>query len=188
MNNAIIRNTRARAARRYKTLRPLLLALALTLPSAQTAQAVEIYYARAIGHEFLPEPTRTPPPPATAPDAKPAQDLPGLGSQPEEKAAPSAGTSTWSKILIGVVVVGAIAALANKGGGGGGEVSVNTSGGSTPDTGGTGGSGSTPGGSGGSTPSAPQPPPPPTGGGTGGGGINIGVGGAGPLLDDKTKK
>lgn len=179
MNNGIIRNTRARAARRQGTLRPLLLALALTLPSAQTAQAVEIYYARAIGHDFQPEPA-----PAGTPASKPAQELPALGSRPEEKAAASTGTSTWSKILIGVVVVGAIAALANKGGGGG-EASVNTGGGSTPDTG---SSGSTPGGSGGSTPSTPQPPPPPTGGGTGGGGINIGVGGAGPLLDGKTKK
>lgn len=142
--------------------RHALLVSALLSPLAQSAQAVEIYYARAIGHDFLPEtaPSQAPAKPGSAPQP----ELPGLGTQTEptpQAAATGAGMSTWSKVLIGAVVVGAVAALANKGGGG----SDSASGGPTPPDTGASGSGS---GSGGGTPT------PPTGGG---GGIGIGGGG-----------
>lgn len=151
---------------RKRRLRVLLVP-ALLLPLVQTAQAVDIYYARAIGHDFLPD---TAPSKSSAP-ANPGQarqpELPGLGTQTETTptaAAAGAGMSTWSKVLIGAVVVGAIAALANKGGGGGGDTGSSGSG-SSQNTG-TSGSG---GGSGGSS-------PPPSGGGAGPG---IGIGGGG---------
>lgn len=158
-----------------KRCQRVLLVPALLLPLAQTAQAVEIYYARAIGHDFLPDAAPSTPTPSK-PGQAPKQDLPGLGTQPEtnsQAAAAGAGMSTWSKVLIGAVVVGAIAALANKGGGGGSDSGSGSAG--SPQTSGSGsGSG---GGGGGST-------PPPSGGGgagptigIGGGGIGIGGGG-----------
>ncbi|HEY8554015.1 MAG TPA: hypothetical protein VIL43_05700, partial [Burkholderiales bacterium] len=86
------------------------------LPPA-TAEAVDIHYARAIGQEYQPEP-----PPATAPiprETDGTAELPGLGSTAErERAAPP---SLWKRVLIGTLVVAAIAALGN---GGGSAVSV----------------------------------------------------------------
>lgn len=107
------------------------LALILGLLPLAAAEAVDIYHARAIGQEYLPEP-----PPATTPappGAREAPELPGLGASAEpEQAAPP---SLWKKVLIGTLVVAAIAALGN--GGGSGGVSVGTGdGGSTPDAGG----------------------------------------------------
>lgn len=150
-----------------KLFQRALLVPALLLPLAQTAQAVEIYYARAIGHDFLPD---TAPSGSTPAKEGPARqsELPGLGTQAEptsQAAAAGAGMSTWSKVLIGAVVVGAIAALANKGGGNSGGDSG--SGGSSSSNTGASGSGS---GSG-------TPTPPSTGGGGGGTGIGIGGGG-----------
>ncbi len=122
----------------------------LCLPLAQSAQAVEIYYARAIGQDFLPDTTTPAPPPASAKEApKPAApELPALGTTTDAKAATTGETSLWTKILVGVVVVGAIAALGNRGGGGSDDVNASTA-------------------------PAPAPSsPPPTSGG-----FNIGIGG-----------
>lgn len=151
---------RSRRTVRRKALMPVLL-LGLTLPLIQTTQAAEIYYARAIGHEFLPEPA--PANPTPKPTTKTDSALPALGETTEhQEPPPSEGMSRWSKILIGVVVVGAIAALGNRGGGG--SNSESNSGGGT-DT------------SGASTPPPSSPPPPTGSGGGSGGGISIGIGG-----------
>lgn len=141
---------------RRKSISRIVLVVAFTLPAAQIAHSSEIYFARAIGHEFLPEPQ-----PKAAPAAKPqaAPELPGLGTAAEAEADTSENSGkmgTWSKVLVGVLVVGAIAALGSNGGGG--EASV-----------GTGGADSGSGSGGGS------PPPPPSSGG----GIGIGIGGGG---------
>lgn len=144
----------------------VLLALVLALQPLPAAQAVDVYYARAIGQEFLPEPS-----PRTDSAQTPQQqtpELPGLGARAEEKPAASGGMSTWKKVLIGVVIVGAIAAIGNSGGGGSGEVSADLAGGSP---------------SGSPAPSAPALPPAGSGGGNGG--INIGTGGGGITLGDR---
>jgi hypothetical protein len=147
---------------RHRALSSLLV-LGLTLPLVQTAQAVEIYYARAIGHEFLPESVPATPAPKRN---QPAPELPGLGAAPESTKPVGKEMSTLSKVLIGVLVVGTIAALGNRGGGGGDNTGGSDSGS------GTGSSGSTPA----ATPSSP-PPSTGSGGGGGGGGITIGIGG-----------
>lgn len=164
MNQDDVRGTQPRRARgvaplsslqwaRRKSCSRILLVAALVLPVVQAARAADIYYARAIGHEFLPE-TKVKPAPA---EREPLPELPGLGNATETDASSSSREmGTWSKVLIGVLVVGAIAALG--GGGGGGQASVSTGGADS--------------GSGGSAP----PPPPPS---TGGGGIDIGIGGGG---------
>ena len=146
--------------RRFSARRAATILLALSLPLAQTVYAVDIYYARAIGQEYLPE--RTPPAP-TPPANQPQEtlpDLPGLGERTTENAAPKEGMGMWTKVLIGTVLVAAIAALGNNGGGGSAGVSVGT--GDTPpptDTGSSGGNGT----SGGS-------------GGGGGPGVDVGIG------------
>lgn len=152
---------------RARSLRSAFLALlAFLAPMAQTAHGVDIHYAGAIGQDFLPEPSRAGPAqvPATPPRAQPQPrtELPGLGTRAEEKAAAPMGT--WTKVLIGVAVVGAMAALSNKGGGGSGEATVSTDGSSS-----AGGASAPPA----SSPPAPAPivappaPPTPTGGGGG---------------------
>lgn len=132
----------------------LLSLLAIFSPSAQTAQAVDLHYAGAIGQDFLPEPSRpdarpapdrTTPPPVQSQSHAP--DLPALGTSPSTEKATATGMSIWTKLLIGVAVVGTMAALGNKGGGGG-EATVSSDG--PANTGGT----STP------PPSAGGPPPP----------------------------
>lgn len=157
----------------------LLLAAALLLPGVQSAQAVDIYYARAIGQEYLPEAR----PPAGLPESSTSSspDLPGLGDRaaPEEAPRPM---SIWSKVLIGVVLVAAVAAL---GDGDGGAAQLNVSPGGSTDPGGSnappqGGSG------GGSTP--PSEPLPGAGGGDdngGGGFIDVGGNDAGIDFDDR---
>lgn len=135
------------------------LAGVLALPLAP-ARALDLY-ARAIGdpYAYPPEPApRTPDPSAPgapAISAPEAHALPGLGS--EEPAAPSAtpgGGWSWGRVLLGIAVVGAMAALASKGGGG--EVTVNSSG---------------------------SAPPPSGAGDTGSGGGSIGTGPLPPVLD-----
>lgn len=119
------------------------LCLCLAVPLAQTATAAEIY-ARAIGDEYLPAK-----PPASAPpqtETKSVPDLPALGTG-QTTPARAEGMSVWSKVLIGVVVVGAIAALGGHGGGGEGNV---TMGGSAPSS------------SPAPAPSAPAPAPAPS--------------------------
>lgn len=137
---------------------------ALFIPVAQTAQAVDVYYARAIGQDFLPE---APPPAAPSNNprepekAAPAPALPSLGTSAEAQPTAAGGTSLWTKVIVGVVVVGAIAALGKNGGGGSGDVAVGGAAPAPPPANPT------------SAP-APAPTQPPTGGG---GGINIGIGG-----------
>ena len=142
--------------------------LALCLPFAQAVRAVDVYYARAIGQDFLPEA----PPPAAAPTTpkqpKPAPELPALGASAEPPAAASGGTSLWTKILVGVVVVGAIAALGKSGGGGSADATVGT-GGAAPNP----------------APASTPPPTPTQTAPAGGGGINIGIGGGGHGGDKK---
>lgn len=155
-----------RLTRRYshgRCFRSALLSLvALVSPVAQTARAVDIYYAGAIGQDFLPEPGAQGAPAAPAaqpqPTAQPAQqqtrapELPGLGTRTEARVA-GGGMSVWTKVLIGVAVVGAMAALSNKGGGGG-EATVST--GEPPNTG---GSSAPPPSTEGSAPPSSSPPP-----------------------------
>jgi hypothetical protein len=147
---------------------------AFALGAVQKVHAVDIYYARAIGQEYLPTPVPATPP-ANSPGApngtkkQTLPDLPGLGTKAEEKEAPRE-MGMWTKVLIGVVVVGAIAALGNKGGDGG-EVGASTGSAPPPPPPDTGGAGSNPGGGSGSG-----------GGGSGGGGgigidVGIGIGG-----------
>lgn len=148
----------------HKRARVAMLVVALLLPMTQTAHAIEILYARAIG-----DPYSTPPavsaPPAQQPrkvESGSAPELPGLGTTPKETNAPvQTEESNWSvkKILIGVVLIGAIAALANKGGGSGDAPPAS----SAPSGGGDGGSGG--GGSGGSPLPIPVPVATPSGGG-----------------------
>lgn len=134
---------------RLRRARRALLIAAFTLPFTHTAVAVDIHYARAIGDPYeyrLPaEPPETggeagssgasEPIPASdsnaagepRPAATPVDQnvgLPGLGTEPT---APGTGESgrIWPRVLIGVLLVGAMAALASKGGGGEGEVQVN---------------------------------------------------------------
>lgn len=148
------------------SFRSALVALVVFLSGmAQTAHAVDIHYAGAIGQDFLPEPPRTAPaspgqtmPPRAEPQAG-VPELPGLGARTAEKAAPMA---TWTKVLIGVAVVGAMAALSNKGGGGSGEATVTTDGSSN-----TGGASTPPPASAPPPVVAPTPPAPPAGGGGG---------------------
>ncbi|MFL6649718.1 MAG: hypothetical protein ACJ8J7_00375, partial [Sulfurifustaceae bacterium] len=133
----------------------LALVLCLALPLAQTATAAEIY-ARAIGDEYLPAK-----PPATASPQTPATtvpDLPGLGTGENATEARTEGMSMWSKVLIGIVVVGAAAAL---GGRGEGSVTADASSASSPPP----ASAPAP------TPAPTTPSPPPPTGGTGGGGL-----------------
>lgn len=137
----------------------LLLGGLLFLAGALPAHAFGIYYARAIGQEYLPEakPGGLPPGGAAAPE------LPALGegaaAKPEERQ-----LSTWTRILIGVALVAAVAALGN---GDGGSAQMNV----TP----------------GSTPAPPAAPPAGAGGGAGeplpGAGDNGGGGGGGGLID-----
>lgn len=154
----ITANDSAKQQPRNKLTPPAILLLGLVVPFTQSAQATEIHYARAIGHEFLPEPAprKTP---AETPSTKPTKpDLPGLGesTQPQSSSQETTGTSkgmtTWGKVLVGALVVGAIAALGNRGGGGGGDDS-------------------------GSTAANPGSTPPPSGGSESGSGIGIGGGG-----------
>lgn len=151
-----------RIKRRRCLASALLSLLAIFSPVAQIAHAVDLHYAGAIGQDFLPEPsspdTRRAPveqPHRTAPAAGQSQsrapDLPGLGTSSEK--ANATGMSIWTKVLIGVAVVGTMAALSNKGGGGGGEATVSTDASSN-----TGGS-STPPSTGGNSPSPPATPP-----------------------------
>lgn len=141
----------------HRLARWAMLFAALLLPVTHTAHAVEMLYARAIGDPYAAPPPVSAPPAQNPRPVAPADaaDLPGLGTAPREnKAVAATEESGWSfkKVLIGVVLVGAIAALANKGGGGGEAPPAN----STPSGGGSGGGGSGGGGSG--------------GGGSGGGG------------------
>lgn len=119
------------------------LAGGLTFPIGHAAYGVELY-ARAIGDPYAyqpePAPARTPdstaPVPATSEPEPPT--LPGLGS--EDAATPSTAESGWSwgRILVGVAIVGAMAALANKSGGGQVSVSSDTGGAAPPSSGDTG--------------------------------------------------
>lgn len=111
--------------------RSALLLIALLLPAAQTARAVEIYYARAIGQEYLPEER----PPAGMPESGQPRSsgLPALGDGGREPAVPE--MSVWSKLLIGVALVAAVAALGN---GDGGSAQVGITPGDAPDAGGSG--------------------------------------------------
>lgn len=134
------RFTRARGLRAVA-----LLCLALLLPAGQIVHAVDIYYARAIGDEYLPERTAPAPSAPNSATERPLPELPGLGARAEATAPPKQEMSLWSKVLIGAVLVTAIAALGNNGGGGGAGVTVGTG-----DTSGTPtGDGSSGGGSGG---------------------------------------
>ncbi|BAU49071.1 hypothetical protein SVA_2523 [Sulfurifustis variabilis] len=194
-----MRQGRARRARRA------LLIAAFSLPVSHTASAVDIHYARAIGDPYeyrLPPASRESADPATDPASgsvdpsgapgaatTPAREiaLPGLGSETRAPA-PEEGGRVWPKILIGVLLVGAMAALAGKDGGGGGDVQVNAG---VDLGGGSGGGAAAPpvssgGGasSGGSAPEASAPSsgnasPPPSGSGGGGPTITIGTGGNG---------
>ena len=124
-------------------LHATVLCVALTVIATQPAYAADFYLARAIGQEYLPE--EEPAAPKTAPETngqRPAPELPGLGSREETREPSKEGMSTWSKVLIGAVVVGAIAALGSNGGGGSSAPAT--------DTGGAGSGGSDGGGGGGS--------------------------------------
>lgn len=122
-----------------------------SLPFSTTATAVEIHYARAIGDSYE-YPPLSAPERAARPVSNPDPVLPGLGTEAPPPAAAESGRS-WSRILVGALVVGAIAALAKGGGGGEAEVQVDV-GGSTPPA----------------APPAPSPGTPSTGGGSSGGG------------------
>lgn len=127
------------------------LCLALTLPASQTAYAVDIYYARAIGQEYLLEPAAPASPAPNSSTEKPLPELPGLGARAVDSAPPKQEMSLWSKVLIGTVLVAAIAALGNNGGSGSAGVTVGTGDTSAPDPGGApsgGGSGDDGGGGG----------------------------------------
>lgn len=156
---------------------PILLAFALVLPLVPTAHAVDIYYARAIGQEYLPEPrSRSAPPPAPV-ESRPAPELPGLGAS-ESEAPRERERSLWSKVLIGTVLVAAIAALGDRGGGSA-EVTVGTSGAPPPDPGNSGpGNGAGGGNSGGGNSGGGN-----SGGGGAPGGGNSGGGGGGIGID-----
>lgn len=185
---------------RPRRARGALLIAAFSLPVSHTALAVDIHYARAIGDTY----EYRPPAPGTPDPAPPASDssrepgapppertdpvrgeaLPGLGTEASAPAAEE-GARTWPRVLIGVLIVGAMAALASKGGGGEGEVQVNTgvdlgggapspptppptsSGGNAPPSGDGGGAGS------------PSAPPSSGGGTTSGGGSG---GSSGPVV------
>lgn len=146
------------------------IAIALTLPVAQTVHAVDIYYARAIGQEYLPEPeppkapSERGPPQAPSPNESTSPELPALGAREAETPAPAQPRSLWSRVLIGTLVVAAIAALGNRGGGGGSAgVTVGTGSAPPPDAGNTGPGDNSGGGNGGD-------------GGGGGIGIDVGLG------------
>lgn len=145
----------------------VIIATALALPAAQTAHAVDIYYARAIGQEYLPE-SAPGQPQRNGERAQPA--LPALGAPAEEDPAPEEGMGLWSKVLIGTLVVAAIAALGNRGGGGSAGVGVGTGGVPAPDSGNSGPGGGSGGGSDGGGDSGSD------GGSGGGGGIGIDLG------------
>lgn len=142
------------------------LVLAPALPAAQTVHATEIYYARAIGQEYLPE--RSPPPAPSQTHGESAPELPGLGADARQRALPDA-QRTWSKFLVGALVVAAIAAVANSGGDAGGQVVVGSGG----------DSGSPPGSGGEIVPDVPVLPPG-NGGGAGEGGGDATPGNSGP--------
>lgn len=109
--------------------RTLLLVIGLLLPPAQSAQALDLYYARAIGQEYSPEPPPTAPAPERDPPPAADTELPALGAGAEERR-PRGEMSLWSKVLIGVVLVAAVAALGN---GDGGSAQVNATPGNAPE-------------------------------------------------------
>lgn len=160
----------------------LVVCTALLISAMQTAHAVDMY-ARAIGEPYsLPSPA--PAPNQTAPAAPSTSELPGLGTTaPDVPETPAPQKEGWSfkKILIGVAVVGAMAALAKgSSGGGSNDQAGGGSGPSPPPSGGGSGSG-TPGtgggtGGGGGTTPLPIPTVPIVGGGGGGGNGNGGGG------------
>lgn len=178
----IIRSGR-RHARRPTLARAaisLVLSIALFLPCAPPAHALELYYARAIGQEYLPEAR-----PGGLPqgDAAAAPDLPALGDRPS--AEPERGEmSVWTKLLIGVALVAAVAAL---GDGDGGAAQMSVAPGGNPDPGPSGApaaGGGTGGGGGGAGPSEPLPGAGDNGGNDGGF-IDVGNGDFGPDFDDR---
>src|SRR5581483_8578347 len=129
---------------------------ALLIPAMQTAYAVDMY-ARAIGEPYsLPSPA--PAPNQTPPPAPGASELPGLGTTaPDvpETAAPQKQGWSFKKILIGIAVVGAMAALAKGSGGGSSNDQAGSESGASPPP--SGGGGSTPGTGGGGTTPLPIP-------------------------------
>lgn len=136
---------------RKRVVSALALFLCLAVPLSQLAEAAEMY-ARAIGDDYLP--AKPSPMMPRQSEAKSVPDLPALGASAPTTAS-SQGMSTWSKVLVGVVLVGAIAALGSHGAGAEGNVGLSGSEPSSPPA---------------PTPSAPAPaptPPPPTGGGGG---------------------
>lgn len=155
-----------------------LLVVVFALPFSHTATAVDIYYTRAIG-----DPYEYHPPPASAetaaedvrtPRSEPsrARDaaLPGLGTEAPAPAAAESGRG-WSRVLIGALIIGGMAALANRGGDGevntgvdigiGGTTPPGSAGASNPPTGGSSSSG------GGGSPNSPPNNPGSDSGGSG---------------------
>ncbi|BAU50313.1 hypothetical protein SVA_3779 [Sulfurifustis variabilis] len=111
------------------TRRTLCVALAsvLALPLGPTAHAIDLY-ARAIGDPYSYQPERAPPPePVPAAPAPAAEEsLPALGGEEATGASPAeSGGWSWGRVLVGIAVVGAMAALASKSGGGG-QVNVDS--------------------------------------------------------------
>lgn len=196
--------------------RASIVSLVLTIPLAQTVQAMELLYTRAIGEEYMLPPPR--PQSGPAPESAKAQpelpalgtaerresppvsddvharaigqefmhqspqntgavppadikrsapELPALGTNTVREEPPSEGFGKWSKVLIGIAVVGAIAALGGGKGGSSGTTSSDSGGSSTPPPSGGSGGGSSGGGSSGG------------GSGSGGGGSGGGNGGGG---------
>lgn len=125
---------------RLPLVRRALLIVAVALPFSQTAIAVDIYYARAIGDAYGYRP-----PPASEGNATSAPAdardpaLPGLGTE-SPAASGAQGSSIWSRILVGALIIGGMAALASSGADG--EVSAGVDigvGGGNPSTGASGG-------------------------------------------------
>lgn len=165
------------------------LLVAFTLPFSHTALAVDIHYARAIGdpYEYRPpalpaageEASAGPAAPGAAGPERDRDALPGLGTESPAPAREEGGR-VWPRVLIGVLLVGTMAALASKGGGDG-EVRVNAGvdlGGGAPPPGGSAGGGG--GSSGGSAPAPAPPAGAPAGGGSGD--SSGGGGGGGPVI------
>lgn len=128
----------------FSSKRIAALVLSITIVVWPLAHAEDFYLARAIGE---PAPIMRKPVPAAPPRDTPPE-LPGLGTEPRARDAPTAtpeSGSTW-KWVVGVAVAAAVVALA-KGGGKGGDDPAPSSGGNTG--GGSGGGGSGGGGSGG---------------------------------------